>query len=54
MRIVIFNVDSEVILKKVDDNTMKATFPDPFLPQDILYTRITDEERDQIINKKKR
>ena len=53
-QIVTFFKTSEIILKKVDDNTIKATFPDPGLPQDILYTRITDEERDQIINKKKR
>ncbi len=52
-QLVIFNVDSEIRLKKIDNNTIKATFPDPSLPQDIVYKRISEEERATLIKKKR-
>lgn len=52
-QLVIFNIDSEIRLKKIDENTIKATFPDPSLPQDIVYKRISEEERATLIMKKR-
>lgn len=47
--IVIFNVDSEIHIIPEGDNSIKVTFPTQVLPQNIIYTRVTEEERANLI-----
>lgn len=50
--IVTFNVDSEIHIFPDGDNVIRVTYPTPALPQNIIYKRVTEEERTSLIKKR--
>jgi len=47
--IVIFNVDSEIHIIPDGADVIRVTYPTPVLPQNIIYKRVTEEERTSLI-----
>ncbi len=52
--IVTFNVDSEIQIIPDGDDVIRVTYPTPVLPKNIIYKRVTEEERASLIKKRQK
>lgn len=50
--IVTFNIDSEIHIVPDGNDAIKVTYPNPALPQNIIYKRVTEDERAELIKKR--